>query len=89
MPEFNESKYVDVDFNIDIDEFFEKCDNSEIDEVIDWLIDKGYINESQKPTNDLSFDEEQLHKNLDKIKNSYYILSNEDEEIIKQISNKL
>jgi hypothetical protein len=36
-----------------------------------------------------SFDEEQFHKNLDKIKDSYYILSNEDEEIIKQIANKL
>lgn len=35
------------------------------------------------------FDAEQLHKNLDKIKNNYHILSNEDEETIKRIANKL
>jgi hypothetical protein len=35
MPSFNE--YVDVDIDVSVDEFLEKCSRSEIDEVIDWI----------------------------------------------------
>ncbi len=90
MPNFNASEYVDVEVDVDIDEFLDKCSTDEIEEVIQYLIDNNIISEDRTMNfSNLSFDEEQLHKNLDKIKNSYYILPNEDEEIIKQIANKL
>ena len=90
MPIFSASEYVDVEVDVDIDEFLDECNDREIDEVINWLIDNNHINESQKTVDtNLSFDEEQLHKNLYKIRDSYYLLSEEEEELIKQIANKL
>ncbi len=90
MPKFSESEYVDIDIDVDVDYFLEECNGREIDEVIDWLIVNNHINESQKTVDtNLSFDEEQLHKNLYKIRDSYYLLSEEEEELIKQIANKL
>jgi hypothetical protein len=90
MPRFTESEYVDVDIDINVDDFLEECTSREIDGVIDWLIDNNHINEPQKTVDtNLSFDEEHLHKNLDKIRDSYYLLSEEEEELIKQIANKL
>jgi hypothetical protein len=90
MPIFSASECVDVEVDVDIDEFLDECNNREIDEIINWLIDNNHINESQKTVDiNLSFDEEQLHKNLYKIRDSYYLLSEEEEELIKQIANKL
>ena len=90
MPSFNE--YVDVDIDIDVDEFLEACSTSDIEDIIEYLIDndfvdkKSYKNESTSHT---SYDKDEIEKCLEKIKDNYYILSNEDEEIIKQIANKL
>lgn len=90
MPNFIGSEYVDVEVDVDVNDFLDECSSDEIDEVIEYLIDANWLSEDRKviPQN-LSFDEEQLHKNLYKIRDNYYMLSEEDEEIIKKIANKL
>jgi predicted lipase len=90
MPSFNE--YVDVDIDIDVSEFLSKCNLTDIDDIIEWLIDNDHIDEksSKNPqTNHPSYDKDEMEELLDKIKDSYYLLSVEDEETIKQIANKL
>lgn len=89
MPNFETSEFVDLAIDVDIDEFLNECSSNEIEDVIEYLIDNNFISEDRKiiPQN-LSFDEEQLHKNLNKIKDNYYLLSEEEEELIKQIANK-
>jgi predicted lipase len=90
MPSFNE--YVDVDIDIDVSEFLCECDLTDIDDIIEWLIDNDYIDEksSKNPqTNHPSYDKDKMEELLDKIKDSYYLLSVGDEETIKQIANKL
>jgi len=48
MPKFN--KYgvdIDVYVDVDVDEFLDECISSEIDEVIEWLVDSEYIKPTQ------------------------------------------
>jgi len=90
MPSFEVYDNVYLETDIHVDEFLNECSEDDIKEIIQYLIDNNIISEDRKTDfANLSFDEEQLHKNLDKIKNNYHFLSNEDEETIKRIANKL
>lgn len=90
MPSFEVYDNVYLETDIYVDEFLNECSEDDIKEIIRYLIDNNIISEDRKMDfANLSYDEEQLHKNLDKIKNNYYVLSNEDEETIKRIANKL
>jgi hypothetical protein len=90
MPSFTGSEYVDVEVDVDVNDFLSECSSDEIEEVIEYLIDNNFISKDREAIlQNLSIGEEQLHKNLDKIKDNYYILSDEEEYTIKRIADKL
>jgi len=64
--------------------------------MAEWLHDDGILEKHPNPEirkvvrgDDESFGEKELRDNLTKLWNGHYQLSTEDEEIIKQIANKL
>lgn len=83
MPEF--STYVEIE----PDEFLSNCSDSEINEIVSYLLEEGYLDgepiTSKEHHNDLDVE---WFGYISKLKNSRLLLSNEDEETIKMIANK-
>jgi hypothetical protein len=85
MPEFE--SYVDVDPS----DFVSACSKREIKELIECLTEDGYL----KPTHyKVSGDKESLldiiwNETLDKLSNNRLMITNEEEEIITKIANRL
>jgi ribosomal protein S8 len=81
----NFSTYVDID----PDEFIQNCSNSEIEEMVDILIEEGYLEgipvTSNKHHNLLDMEWNNL---IGKLINSRLLLSNEEEEVIKSIASR-
>lgn len=89
MAKFTTSEWVDVDVIIDVDEFLANCSKSEIESIIDYLIDEKIINESSLvSSNSRSIIEDQWIENIQKLQSLYLTISKEDEDIIKSIINK-
>lgn len=74
MPEFSTTEYVDIDINIDVDEFFYRMDNSEKQEMFDLLVEDGFGSVDGAPSNtNWGFIDA-----INKLSNNYYSLSNEE-----------
>jgi hypothetical protein len=85
MPEFE--SYVDVD----VDEFVSSCSKREIQELIECLVEDGYLPKNvigTNPNENLGRYETDFNENLDKLKEKYYSLSSEDEQVIQNIFKK-
>lgn len=85
MPDF----YVDS-LDISPSDFIEECSSSEITQLIEILIEDGYIDtktvikdDNQNP------DDELFAQSLLKISEYKYRLTNEEEELINKIANRL
>lgn len=77
------------DMDIDVDEFLESCSSSEIDEVIDYLIDMGRIKASQREDYEvLSLPEREFEDTLNKLHGKYQSLTKAEEEIIIAIAKR-
>ena len=77
--------YIDVD--VDVHDFFESCDETEINDLVEALIDNGDI----KPTDrleKLNASESFYEEALDKLHGKWNRLSKEEEQIIILLSNK-
>ena len=78
---------VTVDFDVDVNEFLEDCDSYEIDNVIDWLKEKGHIKDThidkQVCATELEFIEA-----LDKIYTKWNVLSKEEEAFIVNLAKR-
>jgi hypothetical protein len=72
---------IEVNVDIDVDDFLEGCANYELDEVIDWL--------RESYTSQYGLNHEDLVKTLLKISNSTLQLTTEEEEYIKSLANRL
>jgi hypothetical protein len=86
--------YINVD--VDLDDIYDEMSRYDKEEMAEWLIDDGILENHKNLNirklvrgNEESFDEEQFRNNLTKLWSNFYQLSNEDEEIIKTIANKL
>lgn len=87
MPSFE----YDGNIDIDVDDFLDDCDNSEIAEVIEYLIDNNFIskkdisiaNEEKKSINDLILDEA-----ITKIMDNKIQLTSEEEQLIINLSKR-
>jgi hypothetical protein len=86
--------YVRID--IDLDDIYREMDRRDKQIMSEWLHDDGILEKHPNPEirkvvrgDDESFGEKELRDNLMKLWNGHYQLSTEDEEIIKQIANKL
>ena len=78
---------VTVDFDVEVNDFLEDCDPYEIDNVIDWLKEKGHIKDThidrQVCATELEFIEA-----LDKLCTKWNMLSKEEEAFILNVSKR-
>lgn len=86
--------YVRID--VDLDEIYSEMDQRDKQIMAEWLIDDDIIKPdsfdtrgSTPRTNDESWGERELRTNLTKIWNSYHRLSDEEEDLIKKIADRL
>ena len=78
------------DIDIDVDEFLDECTTDEIDEVIDWLRETGYLLSIKGTTTGAqSFQDENFNDAVSKLIGNRYKLSVEDEQTIMAIANRL
>ena len=77
--------YVDIEPK----EFVDNCSDGEIEELVDILIEEGYL-DGIPVTSDRHHNllDEEWANTIGKLKNSRLLLSNEDEETIKRIASK-
>lgn len=82
--------------HVDMDEIYDDMDRSDKRQMAEWLHEDGILGSHPNPEirtlvrgDGESPGEFELRNNLLKLWNGHYRLSNEDEEIIKKIANKL
>lgn len=85
-----------VRIDVDLDEVYNEMSRTDKRDMAEWLHEDGILGSHPNPEirkivrgDEESFDEKELRDNLTKLWNGHYQLSNEDEEIIKQIASKL
>jgi hypothetical protein len=79
------------DFKIDVDEFLSACSSREKEELIDALIEDGYLKENCRVDYKyelLSVPESFYIDAIDKIKDRWNMLTQEEEEIILKIASR-
>lgn len=85
-----------ISIDVDLDDVYNKMSRSDKKTMAEWLHEDEILESHPNPEirkvvrgDCESFDEKELRDNLAKIWNSYYQLTIEDQEIIKQIAKKL
>lgn len=78
---------VTVDFDVEVEEFLDECDESEIDKIIQWLKNKIYLKGSSI-IDQVSVAESEFIEALDKIYTKWNVLSTEETELIINISKR-
>jgi hypothetical protein len=86
--------YIRID--VSLDEIYDEMDRNDKQVITEWLYEDGIIQSHSNPEirrlvrgDEESNGEKELRDILTKLWNSYYRLSNEDELLIKQITDKL
>lgn len=77
--------------NLSVDDFLSACYSSDIEELMEALIEDGHLKEYQKipKLNKTSYSEEEFIKACNKISESYFRLSNQDCDLILGLAKKL
>ena len=88
MPRFNE---YDLDFDINVEvsvnDFLSECDSHDINNIINWLKRKGILsNNDVHEVNSLPH--EMFLESVDKVAQNYYLLTNEEQELIEKIAKR-
>lgn len=88
MANVNVNEYIDIDVDIEVDEFLNSCDSREINEVITWLKEEDYLSNKYEiaVSEKESLPVQMFMENLDKIAQNYYQLTNEEQELIEKIA---
>ena len=80
---------------VDLDDVYDEMDRSDKRTMAQWLHDDGILESHPNPEirkivrgDEESQGEKELRDNLTKLWNSYYRMSKEDEEIIKNLADK-
>jgi hypothetical protein len=88
--------YIRINVDVDLDEIYNEMDRHDKREMAEWLFDDGILSSHPNPEirklvrgDEESQGEKELRDALTKLWNGYYRLSNEDEVLIKQITDKL
>lgn len=81
---------LEVDVDIEVDEFVDSCSKREIKELIDYLIEEGHLSDEVIDNNNEKMGslEMEFVENINKLKSKYYSLSSEDEGEIMKIFKK-
>ena len=82
--------WVDTEVELTVNEIYENLSDREILKLVDLLVEEGVVISTNTSKNEkMSFLDEEWKKTLLNLMNNRHRLSNEDEEIIKTIANKL
>ena len=82
--------WVDTEVDLTVNEIYENLSDREILKLVDLLVSEGVvISTNTSKYESLSFMDEEWKKTLITLMNNRHRLSNEDEETIKSIANKL
>jgi len=82
--------WVDTEVELDVNDIYENLSDREILKLVDLLVSEGVVISTNTSKNEsMSFLDEEWKKTLLNLMNNRHRLSNEDEEIIKTIANKL
>ena len=88
MPNFNEHDLdFDIDVHISVNEFLSECDERDRKEAIEWLERNGYLSE-QYITSTNSIPHEMFLDDMNKVITNYYLLTNEEHELIEKIEKR-
>jgi hypothetical protein len=86
--------YIRID--VDLDDVYNEMDRHDKRTIAEWLHEDGVLETHPNPEirkivrgDNESQGEKELRDNLTKIWNSYYLLTSEEEEIIKKLSSRL
>jgi len=83
------TQHVDVDVDIEVDEFVDACNSREIEELINYLQEQGHLG-GEIPTNNMSISDKEWAEVISKIGvRARLRLTNEEEETIRKIANRL
>ncbi len=79
-----------AEIDLDVNEIYENLSDREILKLVDLLVDEGVVISTNTGKNEsIGFLDEEWKKTLLNLMNNRHRLSNEDEETIKTIANKL
>jgi ABC-type histidine transport system ATPase subunit len=82
--------WVDTEVELDVNDIYENLSDREILKLVDLLVSEGVVISTNTSKNEsMSFLDEEWKKTLLNLMNNRHRLSNEDEETIKTIANKL
>jgi hypothetical protein len=91
MPRFYEYEEVEVHVDIDVDDFLDRCDSSEKEELIKALIEDGYLKKDCRETFQdygYSVGEALYQEALKKLHGKWNMLTKEEEETILNIAKR-
>jgi hypothetical protein len=77
---------VDVDFDVEVEEFLDDCSKREIEEAIQWLVDRDWIQPNQIEEGNVM--DIEWFNTVSKLHTLRQRLTVEEEELIKSIVNK-
>jgi hypothetical protein len=79
-----------AEIDLSVDEIYENLSDRDLKRLIDLLVSEGEVISTNVGNNEsMSFLDEEWKKTLINLMNNRHRISNEDEEIIKKIANKL
>lgn len=79
-----------AEIDLSVDEIYENLSDREVKKLVDLLVSEGDVISTKTSKNEsVGFLDEEWKKTLINLMNNRHRLSTEDEEIIKQIANKL
>jgi hypothetical protein len=82
--------WTEAEIDLDVNEIYENLSDREILKLVDLLVSEGVVISTNTGKNEsISLLDEEWKKTLLNLMNNRHRLSNEDEEIIKTIANKL
>jgi hypothetical protein len=82
--------WVDAEVDLTVNEIYENLSDRDILKLVDLLVSEGVVISTNTSKNEsMSFLDEEWKKTLLNLMNNRHRLSNEDEETIKTIANKL
>jgi hypothetical protein len=77
----------EIDVDVEVKDFLDDCDTSEIDEVIDWLKENRHIKDTHTDRQVCAAESEFIEA-LDKIYTKWNVLSKEEETIILNLAKR-
>ena len=82
--------WTEAEVELDVNDIYENLSDREILKLVDLLVEEGVVISTNTSKNEsMSFMDEEWKKTLLNLMNNRHRLSNEDEETIKTIANKL